>query len=68
MGLDFRRFHSRFSALHKDKGARCQFESNKPCDGSHPLSCGRFFDKLALVRVLGVLHLTGDATGLFYGC
>ncbi|CAG8956649.1 hypothetical protein HYFRA_00011960 [Hymenoscyphus fraxineus] len=45
LGLDFRRFHEHFSTLHRGKGARCQFESSEPCDGSHPLSCGRFLDK-----------------------
>ena len=45
MGLDFRRFHERFSTSHQDLPARCLFESDKPCDGVHPLSCGRFQDK-----------------------
>jgi hypothetical protein len=55
MGLDFRRFHERFSALHAGKGSRCQFESSDPCDGSHPLSCGRFLDK-RLVQEEQSLH------------
>lgn len=55
IGLDFRRFHERFAALHRDKGARCQFESDGPCDGGHPLSCGRFLDK-RLVQEEQSLH------------
>lgn len=55
LGLDFRCFHDRFSRLHKGQGARCQFESSDPCDGSHPLSCGRFRDK-RLVREEQSLH------------
>jgi hypothetical protein len=55
IGLDFRRFHERFSAIHTGKAARCQFESNHPCDGSHPLRCGRFLDK-RLVQEEQSLH------------
>lgn len=55
MGLDFRRFHERFAGLHTGKGARCLFDFNNPCDGSHPLSCGRFLDK-RLVRAEQSLH------------
>ncbi len=55
VGLDFRRFHARFSALHAGKVARCQFESSHPCDGSHPLRCGRFLDK-RLVQEEQSLH------------
>jgi hypothetical protein len=55
MGLDFRRFHQRFAALHQDHSGRCQWQSSDPCDGSHPLSCGRFQDK-RLVAAEQSLH------------
>jgi hypothetical protein len=45
LGLDFRKFHSRFSDAHGDRAARCLFASDQPCDGGHPLECGRFVDK-----------------------
>ncbi|RDW57268.1 hypothetical protein BP5796_12718 [Coleophoma crateriformis] len=55
MGIDFRRLHTRFSELHAGKAARCQFESDSACDGSHPLRCGRFLDK-RLVQEEQSLH------------
>ncbi|KAI9786678.1 MAG: hypothetical protein M1839_006229 [Geoglossum umbratile] len=55
MGLDFRRFHERFAALHMGQSARCQWDSDEPCDGGHPFSCGRFQDK-RLVAAEQSLH------------
>lgn len=45
VGLDFRTFHRRFAAVHGHQSARCLFGSGNACDGSHPLTCGRFADK-----------------------
>lgn len=45
LGLDFRVFHKRFAIAHGNQPARCLFGSGEPCDGSHPLACGRFVDK-----------------------
>lgn len=45
LGLDFRTFHQRFNAAHHDRPARCLSGSAEPCDGSHPLACGRFVDR-----------------------
>ena len=45
IGLDFRTFHQRFNIAHHDRPSRCQSGSDEPCDGSHPLACGRFVDR-----------------------
>lgn len=43
--LDFRHFHKRFADLHSGRAQRSQWKSDHPCDGAHPLGCGRFQDK-----------------------
>ncbi|KAF8851041.1 hypothetical protein BDZ45DRAFT_679425 [Acephala macrosclerotiorum] len=55
IGLDFRRFHERFSTLHQNQLARCQFQSDESCEGGHPMSCGRFQDT-RLVKEEQSLH------------
>lgn len=55
IGLDFRRSHERFGTLHQNRLARCQFQSHESCEGSHPMSCGRFQDK-RLVKEEQSLH------------
>lgn len=50
IGLDFRDFHQRFAELHGNKPQRCSFEGNSPCNGAHPLDCGRFQDKRLVLK------------------
>ena len=45
VGSDFRVFHTRFAMVHGNQAARCQSGSDEPCEGGHPLACGRFVDK-----------------------
>ncbi|KAA6411601.1 MAG: hypothetical protein FRX48_04881 [Lasallia pustulata] len=42
IGLDFRRFHERYSQLFGDRPARCILGSSEPCDGKLPEHCHRF--------------------------
>ena len=42
IGLDFRRFHERYSQLFGDRPARCILDSSEPCDGKLPEHCQRF--------------------------
>ncbi|MCJ1240190.1 hypothetical protein MMC14_008190 [Varicellaria rhodocarpa] len=55
LGQDFRRFFGRFASLHQDHLGRCQWESDRPCEGNDPLSCGRFRDR-RLVAAEQSLH------------
>ena len=41
-GLDFRRFHERYSQLFGNHAARCVLGSSEPCDGKLPEHCQRF--------------------------
>ena len=40
--LDFRRFHRRFEFHFKERSARCNRNTQEPCDGRSPYSCHRF--------------------------
>ena len=45
IGLDFRKFHEVFAEMHSNRSARCLWNSDEPCDGTRPESCGRFADR-----------------------
>lgn len=66
--LDFRHFHKRFADLHSRRKQRCQWDSDDPCHGGHPLSCGRFLDKRLVADEQSVhgLHQGAPCTRLVW--